>query len=67
MGSRDKTQLELARISRSLSRSIHYSTSPDVRLKIVRKTVHDIDNLIKQLDKAPAKTGKKGPGAATSE
>jgi hypothetical protein len=62
MGSRDKTQLELARINRALSRSIHYSTSPDVRLKIVRKTIHDIDNLIKRLDKAPAKIGKKGPG-----
>jgi hypothetical protein len=67
MGSRDKTELELARISRALSRSIHYSTSPDVRLKIVRKTVHDIDNLIKLLDKARAKTGKNGPGAATAE
>jgi hypothetical protein len=62
MGSPDKTQLELGRISRALSRSIHYSTSPDVRLKLVRKTVHDIDNLIKILDKAAAKIGKKGPG-----
>jgi hypothetical protein len=62
MGSRDKTQLELARISRALSRSIHYSTSPDARLKIVRKTVQDIDNLIKRLDKAAAKIEKKGPG-----
>jgi hypothetical protein len=62
MRSRDKTQLELARIGRALSRCIHYSTSPEVWLKIVRKTVHDIDNLIKQLDKAPAKIGKKGPG-----
>jgi hypothetical protein len=63
MGSPDKTQRELARISRSLSRCLHYSTSPEAWLKIVRKTVHDIDNLIKRLDKVPAKTGKKGPGA----
>jgi hypothetical protein len=67
MASRDKTQLELGRISRSLSRCLHYSTSPEVWLKIVRKTVHDIDNLIKRLGKAPAKIGKKGPGAATAE
>jgi hypothetical protein len=62
MGSRDKTQLELARISRELSRSVHYSTSPEARLKIVRKMVHDVDNLIKRLDKAAAKIEKKGRG-----
>ena len=62
MGPPDKTQRELARISRALSQSIHYSTSPEARLRIVRKTVHDIDNLIEGLDKAAAKIEKKGPG-----
>lgn len=54
-----KTQLELARISKSLSRSVHYATSPEERQKIVRNAIRDVANLSKRLDKAPAKIGKK--------
>ena len=63
MSTPDKIRLELARISKALSRSIHYSTNPEDSQKIVRKTIRDIDNLIKQLDTAPVKTGKKGTSA----
>ncbi len=63
MSAPDKIRLELARISKSLARSIHYSTNPEDSQKIVRKTIRDIDNLIKQLDTAPVRTGKKGTSA----
>ena len=63
MSTPEKIRLELVRISKSLSRSVHYSTNPEDWQKIVRKTIRDIDNLMKQLDTAPAKIGKKGTSA----
>jgi len=58
MGFPEETQLELLKISSSLSKSVH-SASPEQWKKIVRKTIRDIDNLIGRLDKSSPKPAKK--------
>jgi len=54
----DKTQQELARISASLSRSVH-SAEPEDWRQIVRKAIRQIDDLIERREKDRVEIGKK--------
>jgi hypothetical protein len=58
MNPSDKIQLELARISASLSNSVE-SSSPEEWQTIVGKLIRHIDYVIERIGQAPAKIGKK--------
>jgi hypothetical protein len=60
-----KTKQELARISKSLSLSLH-STEPEEWQSVVEKIIRRIDDVIQLLEQAPVEMGKKG-GQKTAE